>query len=170
MKEIFKSPYTYIALFFIGRYYLKNKPDSSASKVIREITEGGENLLDETTEFVTDSVDIITETTEDIFGVVQEVGFDTQEALTNVVQGTEEAIEMADGDVLPTDTPDETPTGGEGEGEGEGSGFSGMRHNMVDDESTYYDGQPKVSSNLEKSDFSFSASVDEFNNNNPQMS
>ena len=39
MKEIFKSPYTYLALFFVGRYYLKNKPDSSVSKVIREVTE-----------------------------------------------------------------------------------------------------------------------------------
>ena len=160
MKEIFKSPYTYIALFFIGRYYLKNKPDSAASKVIREVTEGGEKLLGETTEFVTDSVDIVTETTEDLFGVVQEVGFTAQETLNETVQSTEESLENLDGDTPPTDEPTEGFAG---------AGRSNMKHNTIDNELTYYDGQPTISDNLEKSKFSFSSNVDSFSDNNPQM-
>tara|TARA_R100000951_G_scaffold115459_2_gene123587 strand:- start:176 stop:667 length:492 start_codon:yes stop_codon:yes gene_type:complete len=162
MKEIFKSPYTYIALFFIGRYYLKNKPDSTASKLIREVTEGGEQLLDQTTDFVTDSVDIVTETTEDLFGVVQEVGFNTQETLSEVVQGPDEALENLDGDTIP------------GDEAGDGSGFSGvgrsnMKNNTIDNELTYYDGQPTISDKLEASKFSFTSNVDSFSDNNPQM-
>ena len=160
MKEIFKSPFTYIALFFVGRYYLKNKPDSTASKVIREVSQGGERLLDETTEYVTDSVDIFTETTEDLFGVVKEAGFKSQEALNEVVSSLEaESAEMADGD-------DEQQDDQEGFA---GPGLSNMRNNKVDDELTYYDGQPTVSDNLEKSKFSFASNVDKFSDNNPQM-
>ena len=44
-----------------------------------------------------------------------------------------------------------------------------MKNNNVDDELTYYDGQPTVSDNLEKSKFSFSSKVDKFSDNNPQM-
>ena len=158
MKEIFKSPYTYIALFFVGRYYLKNKPDSSVSKVIKEVTEGGTSILDTTTEFVAESVDIVTETTEDLFGVVQEVGFQTQENLNEVVNDS--VAELSDGDDLPV----EEPTGGFA-----GPGRSNMKHNAIDNELTYYDGQPTISDNLEKSKFSFSSKVDNFSDNNPQM-
>ena len=162
MKEIFKSPYTYIALFFVGRYYLKNKPDSSVSKVIKEVTEGGTSLLDTTTEFVADSVDIVTETTEDLFGVVQEVGFETQENLNETVNDLSTTpSELTDGDDLPGDNNNEDGFAG--------PGFSGMKNNAIDDELTYYDGQPTISDNLEKSKFSFSSEVDNFNNNNPQM-
>jgi hypothetical protein len=153
MKEILKNPFTWLGLYFVGRYYLKNKPDSSTSRVIREITEGGTDLLDTTTDFVTESVDIVTETTEDIFGVIQDVGFNTQETLTDVVQGAEqEAAEIIDGDTIPNDP-----------------GFSGMKTNNRDDETTYYDGQPLISSNLEDSKFNFDSNVDDFSDNNPNM-
>lgn len=160
MKEILKNPFTWLGLFFVGRYYIKNKPDSSTSRVIREITEGGTDLLDTTTDFVTDSVDIVTETTEDIFGVIQEVGFNTQETLNEVVQGAEqEAAELIDGDTLPNDE-----TSGEGD-----PGFSGMKTNNIDDETTYYDGQPLISSKLEDSNFNFDSNLDDFSDNNPNM-
>ena len=160
MKEILKNPFTWLGLFFVGRYYLKNKPDSSTSRVIREITEGGTDLLDTTTDFVTDSVDIVTETTEDIFGVIQEVGFNTQETLNEVVQGAEqEAAEIIDGDTIPNDEP---TSGGD-------PGFSGMKTNNIDDETTYYDGQPLISNNLEDSKFNFDSNVDDFSDNNPNM-
>tara|TARA_R110000764_G_scaffold49307_2_gene109150 strand:- start:664 stop:1170 length:507 start_codon:yes stop_codon:yes gene_type:complete len=167
MKEILKNPFTWLGLFFVGRYYLKNKPDSSTSRVIREITEGGTDLLDTTTDFVTDSVDIVTETTEDIFGVIQEVGFNTQETLNEVVQGAEqEAAEVIDGDTLP---PDETSGEGDPSGGGGDPGFSGMKTNNIDDETTYYDGQPLISNNLEDSKFNFDSNVDNFSDNNPNM-
>ena len=160
MKEILKNPFTWLGLYFVGRYYLKNKPDSSTSRVIREITEGGTDLLDTTTDFVTESVDIVTETTEDIFGVIQDVGFNTQETLIDVVQGAEqEAAEIIDGDTIPNDEP---TSGGD-------PGFSGMKTNNIDDETTYYDGQPLISNNLEDSKFNFDSNVDDFSDNNPNM-
>ena len=155
MKEILKSPFTWIGVFIVGRYFIRNKPDSSTSNVIREITQGTTQLLDSTATYVTDSVDIVTDTTEDIFEAVQGTGFNAGPEGDPMNFSGSDAFEGSS-DLL-------IEPGSEG--------ISLLnKHNKVDDETTYFESSEPSDSGLGKSNFSTKTDLSDFDDNNPKMS
>ena len=152
MKELLKNPLTYVVLYLVGRYYVKNKPDSTPAKLINELTDSGEQLIDSTGDFVANTVDLATETTEDLVDIAQ--GF---------AQESGSALESALAPEMDSDpTGNEEDPGNEGPGQ---SGFSGR--NKIDNENTYYDANNSIGNSKDK--FTFSGNLDKFNNNAPEL-
>ena len=152
MKELLKNPLTYVVLYLVGRYYVRNKPDSTASKLIKEVTDSGEQLIDSTSDFIAETVDLATETTEDLVNIAQGFGQEAGSALETAL-----APEM-----------NSDPTGEEEDPGSEGSGQPGFAgRNKIDNENTYYDANNSIGSN--RDNFTFSGNLDDFNNNAPEL-
>jgi len=64
-------------LFIIGAiggvsWMYKNRPQSRATRIFRELEEGGRNLFDSTTGYASEFVDEVIETSQDVWDIVEE--------------------------------------------------------------------------------------------------